>query len=188
MAKQVAAGMMHLEVNRIIHRDLALRNILVSISDSGYNIKISDFGLSRSIESSYFKNENDNIPIKWCAPEVLQYGTHSIKSDVYSFGILLWELFSYGMLPFPQYSNNNARAAILNGEIMECPKNCPQNIYDLMKKCWSKNSQNRPTFKQIFEEIPSSELKSTSVKQPLSTQKIEQKEENYGFFQDINSK
>ena len=49
------------------------------------------------------------------APEVLEFGTHTIKSDVWSFGITLWELFSYGKLPYSDASNEKARQLV--GEI-----------------------------------------------------------------------
>lgn len=45
-AVQIARGMKHLEERGIIHRDLAARNILI---DENKQLKISDFGLSRSI-------------------------------------------------------------------------------------------------------------------------------------------
>jgi len=154
MAKQAAAGMLHLESSHIIHRDLALRNLLVGKSTvGGYLVKISDFGLSRAVETAYYKSDDGKIPIKWSAPEVLQYGTHTSKSDVYSFGVLLWELFSYGKLPFEEMNNDRARIAILNGDTLLCPPGCPPKFYEIMKRCWNKESQRRPTFKQLVEEI-----------------------------------
>jgi len=154
LAKQVSAGMMHLESSRVVHRDLALRNILIAIgADGGYVAKISDFGLSRSIENSYYKSEDSHIPIKWSAPEVLEYGTHSMKSDVYSFGVLLWELFSYGETPYGEISNNQARLMILNGNTLSRPVDCNVEMFALMERCWSKTSETRPAFKEIYKEI-----------------------------------
>jgi len=152
MTRQAAAGMLHLEDSHIIHRDLALRNLLVGNAvDGGYLIKISDFGLSRSIENAYYKTHDNSIAVKWCAPEVLEYGTHTSKSDVYSFGILLWELFSFGKLPFAEYTNDNARMIILKGVALSCPDHCPPEIYTLMTRCWDKKSDERPNFSEIYE-------------------------------------
>ena len=64
--------MRYLETNNIVHRDLALRNILVAKDNNGkYLIKISDFGMSRLVEKGYYKTDSDTLmPIKWSAPEV----------------------------------------------------------------------------------------------------------------------
>jgi len=148
MAKQASSGMCLLEREKVIHRDLSLRNLLVKKQSGIYIVKISDFGLSRAVET-YYRSDN-NIPIKWSAPEVLEYGTHSIKSDVWSFGICMWELFSYGRLPFPEYSNELARNKILQGNIMPCPYGCTAEIYNLMRWCWSQDPNQRPTFHQLF--------------------------------------
>jgi len=154
MASQAAAGMVHLSSQNIIHRDLALRNVLVGTfgEDKKYIAKISDFGLSRSIESSYYKSR-ENIPIKWSAPEVLEFGVHTIKSDVYSFGVMLWEMFSYGKLPYSEFTNSDARKEIINGKKLPTPPNCPESMYMLMLRCWGKEADDRPTFNELLNEI-----------------------------------
>ncbi len=57
-------------------------------------IKVADFGLSESIDTTkdYFRQDQDNaikLPIKWLAPESINDGVFSEKSDVvimYIFG------------------------------------------------------------------------------------------------------
>jgi len=156
MARQAAAGMVHLESSKIVHRDVSLRNLLVSNGVDGLVVKISDFGLSRYVESDYCHSRESiegRIPIKWSAPELLEHGTCSTKSDVYSFGILLWELFSYGKLPFAQFNNDKAREAILHGATLSQPESCPDAIYKLMQLCWKRRPSDRPSFVQIYNEI-----------------------------------
>ena len=79
-------------------RDLAARNILVASEEL---VKISDFGLSRSVsrEAVYVMNSTSNIPVKWLAPECLLKSTYTFASDVWGFGITLWEMFTYGRVP-----------------------------------------------------------------------------------------
>lgn len=62
-------------------------------------LKISDFGMSRQEDGGvYSSSDLKQIPIKWTAPEALNYGRYRSESDARSFGILLWETFSLGGL------------------------------------------------------------------------------------------
>ena len=90
--------MKYLESRRLIHRDLACRNILVF---SRSLVKISDFGLSRAlgVGKDYYQtnfNMNLKLPIAWCAPECITFLKFTSASDVWAFGVTMWEMFSYG--------------------------------------------------------------------------------------------
>ena len=99
MAVQIAYGMAYLEAQNYIHRDLAARNVLVGEKSV---VKVADFGLARVIvEREYEARVGTRFPLKWTAPEALNYSKFSIKSDVWSFGILLTELITYGGAPYP---------------------------------------------------------------------------------------
>ena len=101
MAKQIAAGMAYLEEKQIIHRDLALRNILCKIEMTGVTCKVADFGLSRTTQDGTYKIHSENpLPVKWSAPELIFKNIATSKSDVFSFGVVLFELFSKGKLNF----------------------------------------------------------------------------------------
>lgn len=94
--------MLYLVENKIIHRDLALRNVLVAKQSEGKyfakvkiilyhnNSKVSDFGLSRLSSTGEYRSESKTIAIKWGAIESIQYGTFTSSSDVWSFGICIW--------------------------------------------------------------------------------------------------
>ena len=89
--------MEYLGSKKIIHRDLAARNILVASEEL---VKISDFGLARSVEQGpYVMSTNTNIPVKWLALECLTRKLYSTESDVWGFGVTLWEMFSFGASP-----------------------------------------------------------------------------------------
>uniref|UniRef100_A0A674B2T1 Tyrosine-protein kinase n=1 Tax=Salmo trutta TaxID=8032 RepID=A0A674B2T1_SALTR len=148
-----AAGMAYLELKNCIHRDLAARNCLVGESNL---LKISDFGMSRQEDDGIYSSSGlKQIPIKWTAPEALNYGRYSSESDVWSFGILLWETFSLGVCPYPGMTNQQAREQVEKDYRMSCPTKCPEEIYKVMQKCWEYKPENRPKFADLQKELAS---------------------------------
>ncbi|KAM3873859.1 LOW QUALITY PROTEIN: tyrosine-protein kinase Fer [Diretmus argenteus] len=146
-----AAGMAYLETRNCIHRDLAARNCLVG---DGSVLKISDFGMSRQEDDGVYSSSGlKQIPIKWTAPEALNYGRYSSESDVWSFGILLWETFSLGVCPYPGMTNQQAREQVEKGYRMSCPQRCPDDVYAVMNRCWQYNPEERPKFSDLQRDL-----------------------------------
>uniref|UniRef100_A0A8C7CDX3 Tyrosine-protein kinase n=2 Tax=Mustelinae TaxID=169418 RepID=A0A8C7CDX3_NEOVI len=144
MAAQIAEGMAFIEERNYIHRDLRAANILVSDTLS---CKIADFGLARLIvDNEYTAREGAKFPIKWTAPEAINYGTFTIKSDVWSFGILLTEIVTHGRIPYPGMTNPEVIQNLERGYRMVRPDNCPEELYHLMMLCWKERPEDRPTF------------------------------------------
>lgn len=139
---------MYLEEQKIIHRDLAARNLLAAKGDERHyvTVKVADFGLSREVERGYYKSDTRIMPYKWCPPESIQYGTFTTKSDVWAFGVSMWEIFSYGQLPYQSMSNNEATEFVLKGNRLKIPDACPQQVYDMMMQCWMSEPEKRPSF------------------------------------------
>ncbi|XP_032650077.1 tyrosine-protein kinase Fes/Fps-like [Chelonoidis abingdonii] len=152
MTANAAAGMEYLESKHCIHRDLAARNCLVTEKNS---LKISDFGMSREEADGIYASTGGmkQIPVKWTAPEALNYGRYSSESDVWSFGILLWEAFSLGTIPYSNLSNTQTREAIEQGVRLDPPEQCPEDVYRLMQRCWEYDPWKRPSFSTIHQEL-----------------------------------
>ncbi|XP_063820164.1 tyrosine-protein kinase Fer isoform X1 [Pseudophryne corroboree] len=154
-----ASGMAYLESKNCIHRDLAARNCLVGENNI---LKISDFGMSRQEDDGIYSSSGlKQIPIKWTAPEALNYGRYSSESDVWSFGILLWETFSLGVCPYPGMTNQQAREQVEKGYRMSVPQKCPEEVFKIMQRCWDYKPENRPKFSEMQKELSSIKKKMT---------------------------
>ncbi|XP_063756288.1 non-receptor tyrosine-protein kinase TNK1 isoform X2 [Eleginops maclovinus] len=149
-ATQIAAGMDYLEMRRFIHRDLAARNVLLSSREI---VKIGDFGLMRGLSQEkdhYVMKAHRRIPFAWCAPESLRIGSFSHSSDVWMFGVTLWEMFTYCEEPWFGLSGRQILWRVeREGERLEKPPDCPQELYVVMRKCWACNPTERPNFAQL---------------------------------------
>uniref|UniRef100_A0A8C5WH21 Tyrosine-protein kinase n=1 Tax=Leptobrachium leishanense TaxID=445787 RepID=A0A8C5WH21_9ANUR len=149
MATQISSAMEYLERKNFIHRDLAARNCLVG---ENHVVKVADFGLSRLMTGdTYTAHAGAKFPIKWTAPESLAYNTFSIKSDVWAFGVLLWEIATYGMSPYPGIDLSQVYDLLEKGYRMEQPEGCPPKVYELMRACWQWNPSDRPSFKETHQ-------------------------------------
>ncbi|XP_013926950.1 PREDICTED: tyrosine-protein kinase JAK1-like [Thamnophis sirtalis] len=164
-AVQICKGMDYLGSRQYVHRDLAARNVLV---ENEQRVKIGDFGLTKVIETDkeYYKvNDDRDSPVFWYAPECLLQSKFYIASDVWSFGVTLYELLTYcdsECSPMAEFLNmigptqgqmtvTRLVRVLAEGKRLPCPKNCPEEVNQLMRKCWVQDPGERTTFHNLIQ-------------------------------------
>ncbi|CAM1314224.1 FES (predicted) [Pycnogonum litorale] len=160
MCIDATRGMEYLESKNCIHRDLAARNCLVGLNNM---VKISDFGMSREEEEYIVSDGMKQIPIKWTAPEALNYGKYTCLCDVWSYGVLMWEIYSGGSSPYSGLSNGKAREMIDSGYRLPAPENTPPSVYNAMLKCWEYDPEKRPHFAEVCTMLENVDLFASSA-------------------------
>ncbi|GAB1606562.1 tyrosine-protein kinase JAK1-like, partial [Argonauta hians] len=153
---ETAEGMEYLQSKKIIHLDVAARNILLTTDK---HVKITDFGLAKRMNSDtiYKVKSNRTIPLFWSSPEVVNHEI-PLKADVWSYGILMWECYSGGAIPkLPdlEFKKCIYKSAWEKGTRLPIPKHCSENCYKIMKKCWEYKPNDRPDFSSIINSLKS---------------------------------
>ncbi|ODN05825.1 Vascular endothelial growth factor receptor 3 [Orchesella cincta] len=128
-AKEIADGMQFLESRKVVHGDLAARNILLTEQRVA---KITDFGLSRQLYNYavYTKTQNSPLPWRWLSLETILDMQFSTYSDIWSFGVTIWELFQLGETPWSKYTFGMEFVnGLKRGNRMGTPQFATQNMY-----------------------------------------------------------
>ncbi|XP_078390692.1 receptor tyrosine-protein kinase erbB-4-like isoform X1 [Cetorhinus maximus] len=149
---QIAKGMRYLEEKKMVHRNLAARNILVK---SPSHVQITDFGITNLLaldEKKYFFDEV-KMPIKWMALESIHFRRYTHQSDVWSYGVTVWELMTFGSKPYEGIAVREIPGLLEKGERLPQPQICTVDVYMVMVKCWMIDEDSRPTFKELGAEF-----------------------------------
>ena len=161
-AYQIALGMAYIALKKMVHRDLASRNILVAdnATGRGEQCKITDFGLARDTYATtdgMYTSRVDANPTawKWTAIEGLTDAQFTTEGDAWSYGITLTELCSLAMTPYMQYRQFSVDFfnALNDGMRMTMRDEWPLALRQIMPACWQKEPLRRPTFPHIVQTL-----------------------------------
>ena len=166
---QVADALVHLDLHKVIHRDLAARNVLVfgfdTVDWKAVHVKVTDYGLALLTEKGLTNAGGSMVevsthsasaagPTRWMAVESLQRRAYSSKSDVWAFGVLLWEIMTLCFMPYHNTGDDKEVAqAVIAGERLPKPENCPDDVYAIMQSCWQKRPGDRPSMPAIHTKL-----------------------------------
>ncbi|KAM9514158.1 non-receptor tyrosine-protein kinase TYK2 [Guaruba guarouba] len=162
-AQQICEGMAYLHSLHYIHRDLAARNVLL---ENEHVVKIGDFGLAKAIPEGhdyYRVREDGDSPVFWYAVECLKECKFYYASDVWSFGVTLYELLTrcdVGQSPPVKFLEligaTQGQMTVLRlievlerGRRLPSPRDCPAELYRLLRSCWEAEASFRPAFQNL---------------------------------------
>lgn len=151
-SSDTASGLAFIHSQGFLHRDVAARNVLLS---SRLRAKVSDFGLARELEESsdYYRSRGGQLPVRWTAPEALESRKFSAATDCWAFGVLMYEVWTEGAQPYGEWNNMQVWANVVDGRILEAPVGCPPAVYNVMKQCWQKDPQQRPSLATLLQTL-----------------------------------
>ncbi|KJH51256.1 protein tyrosine kinase [Dictyocaulus viviparus] len=146
--RRVARAVAYLHSKSFVHRDIAARNVLVSTPKCA---KLTDFGLSRALDhDAIYTASRGKLPIKWLAPESINFREFSMASDIWMYGVCVWEIMSWGVKPWQGVANADVINRVEAGERLPCPDGCPVVLFNYLELIvWALKPQKRPTAKEI---------------------------------------
>ncbi|XP_028968163.1 tyrosine-protein kinase RYK-like [Galendromus occidentalis] len=158
MAVQIAEGLAFLHRRFFLHKDIAARNCMV---DDRLHVKLADNALARDffsedyhwLDDSNRDHEQERRPVKWLALESLQKREFTPASDLWMLGVTLWELLTLGQPPFPDIEPQKMATCLNSGYRLPQPANCPDELYNVMFRCWTTCPGERLTLPQMIRDL-----------------------------------
>lgn len=162
---QVSAALVKIHNKNIIHRDLKPENIMLIEKDGNCNfVKLLDFGLAKTAHQTRITQTGTVLgTLNYMAPEQIAIGRFSRASDVYSLGVIFYEALT-GNIPFPGDNVTDSMRQILNEtpvEPIRLRPDLPDRFNYLVLRMIEKGSDDRPTAKEVLNELQCFGLKQT---------------------------
>ncbi|XP_042902392.1 tyrosine-protein kinase RYK isoform X2 [Parasteatoda tepidariorum] len=158
MAIQIVKAIEYLHERGIIHRDIATRNCVVT---ERLRIKLTDNALARDLfpDDYHCLCDSENRPIKWLSIESIVKNEYTYSTDVWAYGVTMWELITLGQQPYLSVDSFEMYSALIDGYRLDQPKNCPDDLYKLMRYCWSDVPQIRPSVNELIRSLQDLHMK-----------------------------
>ncbi|CAH1794228.1 unnamed protein product [Owenia fusiformis] len=159
-ASEMSHGLQFLHQNDYVHRDFSTRSCQLA---ADLTVKIGDYGLSESLykEDYYWTSDDEAIPIRWLAPETVNWSNNHLQlnqftkeANIWSFGVTLWEIFEFAKKPYGNMTDEEVLDNVISSKpfLLEAPSanvKHKEKMYEVMKFCWLEPSK-RPSANELF--------------------------------------
>ena len=68
------------------------------------------------------------LPVRWMAPECFVDGIFTYKTDMWSYGVLLYEIITFGSIPYHMLSNSEVFERVKAGQTITLPEECTDEL------------------------------------------------------------
>ncbi|PWN39350.1 Pkinase-domain-containing protein [Ceraceosorus guamensis] len=150
--RQILQGLSYLHAREIVHRDIKGANILV---DNKSCVKISDFGISKKVESDLLVSARAHRPslqgsVFWMAPEVVKQTSYTRKADIWSLGCLVVEMIS-GTHPWANLNQMQALFKIGSFAKPTLPDDVSQDCINFLNATFELDHNKRPSADELLQ-------------------------------------
>ncbi|XP_056000361.1 uncharacterized protein LOC125657197 isoform X4 [Ostrea edulis] len=152
-AAQISNGMDYCHRKKFFHMNLRAENVFM---DEHSVLKIGGLHAAKRADVEPFQiPQKTRMRTQWASPESLLDNTFSRHSDVWSFGILLYEMVTFGGLPFS--GKTDADICALYGMKIgfphptDCYLKCPDSYYNIMESCCKYEATSRSSFDKLMD-------------------------------------
>lgn len=147
MLVQLAEGLAAIHAKGIVHRDLKLENVLVSVGTAGEQARLLDFGIARLAEAPGVASATQAGVVlgtpEYMSPEQALGRPLDARSDIYAWGVLAHRLLA-GAHPFPGPSARDFILQHISAKPAQLEGVRPE-IAQLVERCLEKEPGARPT-------------------------------------------
>ena len=154
IALGVIDGLDYVHSQKVIHRDIKPRNILMFGPEDDMFPKIADFGVSKVIQTAVTPKTKVGEDL-YMAPEVKMFSRYSFPADIFSLAIMLFEMFNRQLIRHSSQEIQSFIVRVHSGRIGEIPENCevPENLHDVIISGWDEDPEKRPTLSMLYAAI-----------------------------------
>ncbi|NIO02249.1 MAG: protein kinase [Candidatus Latescibacteria bacterium] len=154
-AFQVCSAMAYAHSQKIIHRDLTLKNIMVDkVGEESAQVKIMDFGLAKLLDEDAHTSGKAMMGTPYyMSPEQVRGEPVDERADIFSFGVGMFRLVN-GRFPFEAEHPTALMYLIVNETSIQFADGVPEDLKNILLRCLEKDPRNRPRdFSELAKEF-----------------------------------